>query len=103
MARPSRRNQLDGVGGAAPACGEGVVHLDAVREARTVLPGGDALVGLSDLFGALADPTRLRIVAALHRRELCVCDLAVAVGQSESAVSHHLRLLRTRGLVRFRR
>ena len=51
----------------------------------------------------MGDPTRLRLVAALAGRELCVCDLAATVGLSESAVSHQLRLLRARGLVRSRR
>ncbi len=101
MSRPSRQTQLAGTH--APPCHDRVVHVEAVRAARAVLPSGDALGALADLFGALADPTRMRIVAALHLRELCVCDLAAAVGQSESAVSHHLRLLRSRELVRYRR
>ncbi len=42
-------------------------------------------------------------MAALAERELCVCDLAATVGHSESAVSHHLRLMRSIGLVRARR
>ncbi|MEA2523961.1 MAG: ArsR family transcriptional regulator, lead/cadmium/zinc/bismuth-responsive transcriptional, partial [Thermomicrobiales bacterium] len=67
------------------------------------LPTGQVLGGLADLFAALGDPTRLRIVAALAGGELCVCDLAATVGQTESAVSHHLRLLRSLGLVRPRR
>lgn len=58
---------------------------------------------MSDLFGAVADPTRLRIVAALAARELCVGDLAATLAMSQSAVSHQLRVLRDRGLVRARR
>ena len=100
MARPRKADQL-----AAPdlACEERVVHVVAVRSARAALPAGPALAAASELFAALADPTRLRIVAALADRELCVCDLAATVGQSESAVSHHLRLLRALGLVRARK
>jgi ArsR family transcriptional regulator len=85
------------------ACDDKVVHVDAVRQARRSLPGRETLAGLADLFTALGDPTRLRILAALSGRELCVCDLAATVGQSESAVSHQLRLLRSRDLVRSRR
>ncbi len=85
------------------ACDERVVHVDSVREARATLPPVPALAALGELFAALGDPTRLRIVAALAQRELCVCDLAASVGHSESAVSHHLRLLRSLGLVRARR
>jgi DNA-binding transcriptional ArsR family regulator len=59
---------------------------------------------LSRLFSAFADPTRLRILHSLSVvDELCVCDLAVIAGLSVSAVSHQLRLLRDRDLVRARR
>jgi ArsR family transcriptional regulator, lead/cadmium/zinc/bismuth-responsive transcriptional repressor len=58
---------------------------------------------LADTFGALADPTRVRILYALAQRSLCVRDLASLVGVSESAVSHQLRLLRDRRLVKPRR
>jgi DNA-binding transcriptional ArsR family regulator len=53
---------------------------------------------------ALADPTRLTLAAALaHGDELCVCDLAWVVERAENLVSHHLRLLRSEGLVASRR
>jgi len=59
---------------------------------------------LSRLFSALSDPTRLKILHALRvTKELCVCDLAVLADLSVSAVSHQLRLLRDRDLVRARR
>lgn len=52
-------------------------------------------------FGVLADPTRARILHALSlaESELCVCDLAVLLGISQSALSHQLRLLRDRDVV----
>ncbi|MBN1434010.1 winged helix-turn-helix transcriptional regulator [Candidatus Fermentibacterales bacterium] len=59
--------------------------------------------GLSDLFFSLSDPTRLRMLFALLEGEMCVSDLARSAGVSESAVSHQLRLLRSRGLVVSRR
>ena len=56
------------------------------------------------LFSALSDPTRLKILHALTvTEELCVCDLAALAELSVSAVSHQLRLLRDRDLVRARR
>ena len=59
---------------------------------------------LSRLFSALSDPTRLKILHALTvTKELCVCDIAVLAELSVSAVSHQLRLLRDRDLVRARR
>jgi len=58
---------------------------------------------LAETFGALADPTRARIVHLLLGEELSTTDLAPAVGVSEPAVSQHLRLLRRLGLVASRR
>src|SRR5215467_2909544 len=58
---------------------------------------------LAETFKLLGDTTRVRILDALSRSELCVCDLARLVGISESAVSHQLRLLRGMRLVRPRR
>jgi len=56
-----------------------------------------------ETFAALADPTRARILYALRAGELCVRDLALVTGVSESAVSHQLRVLRDRRLVKPRR
>lgn len=50
------------------------------------------------VFKALADPTRLRIVHLLRRRELCVCELMFVLGMEQSRVSHHMRILREAGL-----
>jgi len=58
---------------------------------------------LSVTFGALADPTRVRLISALAEGELCVGELASLVEMSISAVSHQLRLLRQLKLVRYRR
>ncbi len=102
MARPSRSEQITSRSD-LPACEENIVHLDAVVAARRDLPGARDLTGMTEIFSALADPTRLRIVAALASTELCVCDLAATVGLSQSAVSHQLRVLRDRGLVRSRK
>lgn len=58
----------------------------------------------SDLFGAFADPNRLKILDALRTgHEICVSDLMTITGMSQSAVSHALKLLRLRRLVDRRR
>lgn len=84
-------------------CEINCIHDDAVREVRRVLLGEDVAASLAELFKALGDPTRVKILFSLLTRELCVCDLAAVIGASESAVSHQLRLLRTQKLVKFRR
>lgn len=87
----------------AETCDVHLVHEDAVEEARREAVPEESLSWLADIFGALASATRLRIVEALARRELCVCDLAAVVGTSQSAVSHHLRHLRHMKIVRYRK
>ena len=82
-----------------------VFHLDPAKVAalkRRLLNDGSA-AALAETFKLLGDPTRVRMLDALSRSELCVCDLAGLLGLSESAVSHQLRLLRGMRLVRPRR
>ena len=62
-----------------------------------------SVAALAETFKVLGDGTRVRILDALSRSELCVCDLAGLLELSESAVSHQLRLLRGMRLVRPRR
>ena len=76
---------------------------EAVAEAQTAIPTDDLLMLVVEAFEALADPTRVRILYALGRGPLCVRDLAVVADVSESAVSHQLRLLRDRRVVKPRR
>jgi len=58
---------------------------------------------LTRVMGALADPTRLRLIRLIHRQELCVCELTDAVQLPQYQVSRHLRELRRVGLVEARR
>ena len=62
-----------------------------------------SIAALAESFRVLGDPTRVRILDALSKAELCVCSVATLLGLSESAVSHQLRLLRSMRLVRSRR
>lgn len=61
------------------------------------------VASLAETFRLLGDATRVRILDALSRSEMCVCDLAGLLGVSNSAVSHQLRLLRGMRVVRHRR
>ncbi len=80
-----------------------IVDSEGVKTARATLCSEAELTLIADTFQILANPTRLQIVRALARRELCVGDLAAVVAASPSAVSHHLRQLRQMRLVRHRR
>ncbi|MDO4182797.1 MAG: metalloregulator ArsR/SmtB family transcription factor [Coriobacteriia bacterium] len=61
------------------------------------------LYDLADLFKVFADTTRIKILFALMDDDLCVAHIAEAVGASQSAVSHQLRILKQARLVKFRR
>jgi DNA-binding transcriptional ArsR family regulator len=79
------------------------VDRDRVATVLAAMPAGAQVTELADVFGLLADPGRLRVLVALLEGEMCVCDLAAAAGASESAASHHLRLLRAHRVVQVRR
>jgi len=84
-------------------CETDCTHPEAVARARQVVPDDACVEDASALLKAVADPTRLRMLSALAAGELCVHDLALVVGTSESATSHQLRLLRAHRLVRSRK
>jgi ArsR family transcriptional regulator, lead/cadmium/zinc/bismuth-responsive transcriptional repressor len=80
------------------------LDLEKAEALRATALEQEAAVRLAERAKALADPTRLRLVATLAQAdELCVCDLAWVVGRAENLISHHLRALRSAGLVTGRR
>jgi DNA-binding transcriptional ArsR family regulator len=93
------------LGAAEPEEACAVFHLDLrkVSALRKAMLGIPSVAALAETFKVLGDVTRVRILDALSRSELCVCDIAQLLGLSESAVSHQLRLLRGMRLVRARR
>jgi DNA-binding transcriptional ArsR family regulator len=58
---------------------------------------------LAELFKALSDPTRVKMIGALLINELCVHDLSVLLGMGQSAISHQLRYLRNLRIVKRRK
>lgn len=85
------------------ACEVNVVDARKVTSVRRKMHSADAVQLLAETFRVLGDATRVKIVFALSKEELCVCDLATIVGASQSAVSHSLRALRQMELVRYRK
>jgi len=78
-------------------------HQQAIRDARKTLADHETIVSLAETFDVLSDQTRLKLVLALSKQELCVLDIAAVLGVTESAVSHQLRLLKTLRLVKKRK
>ena len=76
------------------ACAQPALVSEPINEASAV--------GLAQVFKALGDPVRLRLVSLIGARqggEVCVCDLTSAFDLSQPTISHHLKVLREAGLV----
>lgn len=84
-------------------CDIRIIHEERVIRARQNVLDSETIGGVSRIFKALGDPTRLKILWALDHGEMCVCDLAAMLDISESAVSQQLRILRNLSLVANRR
>lgn len=84
----------------AQCCGRNV---EKVRLYESKMISEEEAYYISELYKAMSDPTRVRILFSLIPGEMCVCDITELVGVSQSAVSHQLRTLKQAGLVRYRR
>ena len=83
-------------------CDCNVIHEDVVLRAKKSMPDQKDLFALVDLYKMFGDKTRLSILWALScEEEMCVCDLAVLLDMTKSAVSHQLRALRLSNLVKY--
>ncbi|MBQ7612255.1 MAG: helix-turn-helix transcriptional regulator [Spirochaetaceae bacterium] len=80
-----------------------VIHEDIVQDVREKLLVKDEYVELATLMKMFSDGTRVQILHALEQHEMCVCDLAVLLGVTKSAISHQLKSLRLARLVKSRR
>jgi len=78
-----------------------VIHEDAVARVRATMPEGKYFSNLAGLYKMFADNTRIRILWALSCEDMCVCDLAVLLGMTKSAISHQLKSLRLSSLVKY--
>lgn len=84
-------------------CSVKCINTNRVEKTVRTLPEKNEIDSIAFIFKAMGDPGRLNIVLSLLDHEHCVCDLAAICGQSESAVSHQLRILRTQKIVKNRR
>lgn len=87
----------------ADICEENIIHRENVKIVKDKSLSEEEVLHLSELFKALSDSTRIKILHALSIKELCVCDISNIVGMSQSAISHQLRLLRNMRLVKYRK
>lgn len=79
------------------------IHEDLLKVVRDTMPEETELYDLAELFKVFGDSTRIRILFVLFEAQVCVCDLAQALGMTQSAISHQLRILKQNKLVKSRR
>ncbi|MCL2498751.1 MAG: metalloregulator ArsR/SmtB family transcription factor [Defluviitaleaceae bacterium] len=77
------------------------IHDEVIERVRNGMPENKDFYDLANLYKMFADNTRVRILWALSREEMCVCDLAVLLGMTKSAISHQLKSLRLSNLVKY--
>lgn len=82
-------------------CDCGAIHEESVCYVRENIVPAVQLSSMTKLFKVFGDSTRINILAALNCHEMCVCDLAVLMDMTKSAVSHQLKVLRDNNLVKF--
>lgn len=80
-----------------------VLHEDVVKNVQKQMLDEDILFDVSDFFKILGDSTRAKMMWALDKSDMCVCDLATLLGMTKSAISHQLKTLRDAKLVKFRK
>ncbi len=79
------------------------IHEEVVNDVRQHMPDDDILIDLADVFKVFSDSTRVKILSALFRAEMCVCDISVLLGMTKSSISHQLRILKQSKLVKSRK
>ena len=84
-------------------CDCNIIHKEAVNKALQNKPKRDELERLSGVFKLLGDITRTEILWVLDKNEMCVCDIANVLNMTKSSISHQLAVLRSTGIVNFRR
>ncbi|MDD4474977.1 MAG: metalloregulator ArsR/SmtB family transcription factor [Eubacteriales bacterium] len=78
-----------------------VIHGEVVDKVKGMMPPGKDFYDLANLYKMFSDNTRVRILWALYCNEMCVCDLAVLLNMTKSAISHQLKSLRLANLVKY--
>ena len=78
-----------------------VIHAEIVEKVKRAMPPARDFYGLANLYKMFSDATRVSILWALHCNDMCVCDLAVLLNMSKSAISHQLKSLRMANLVKY--
>lgn len=80
-----------------------VINLEKVKVIKQKMPADELLFDMAELFKVFGDSTRMKIISALLENELCVGEIADVTNNTQSAISHQLRVLKQAKLVKYRR
>lgn len=97
MQNSIQNNDLDAV------CEGMIIHQDVIDRVKNELVSDEILYDLGDFFKILGDSTRIKILVALCKSSMCVCDIAALFGMSHSAISHQLRVLKQGRIVKHKK
>lgn len=81
-------------------CDCNIIHEDHIKNVKKTMMNEESLLLIADFYKALSDSTRIKIINILQENELCVCDIAVLLNMTKSAVSHQLKYLREMNIVK---
>ncbi len=84
-------------------CDCNVIHQDIVDKTIKEMLDDDLFYKMADFYKILGDTTRMKILYALDKSEMCVCDIANVLSTSKSSISHQLGTLRRSGIVKCRK
>ena len=85
------------------SCDCNAVNHETVEGLLSQMPKEDVFYKLAGFYKIMGDMTRCKIIFALHKHEMCVCDLAYALSMTKSSISHQLSKMRDNGVVKCRR
>ena len=80
-----------------------IIHKDVVDKVKNKMLEDSDYMLMADFYKAFADTTRNKILSALYHSEMCVCDLVYLLGMTQPAISHHLKLLKSMRLIKYRK
>ena len=82
---------------------QNIVDFEKVEKIKKELPSDEIIFDMAEIFKVFGDSTRMKIISALLKDELCVGDIAIITNSTPSAISHQLRVLKQAKLVKYRK
>ena len=84
-------------------CDCNIIHKDIVDKVKNQMLTEEYFYKLAELFKIMGDSTRMKLLFAIDKSDMCVNDIANLLNMSKSSISHQLAVLRNVGIVKYRR